>query len=167
VFEGYLVGTSRGYERAEIRFDDAADIFEMRRLLEPRAAGSVASRLSKDAIAQLTTAFETAGQTIESDITQFVDAHRRFRNTWLSEVPNRRLARAIERYGDLTDHIRQLTLSHQEARRPALDFLSSAFDAFKSHDGMRAHDCVARQIDTGWEFYCELVRLDHHAENAA
>ncbi|TKB33417.1 MAG: GntR family transcriptional regulator, partial [Mesorhizobium sp.] len=38
VHEGYLVGTTRGFTLPTLTATDVADIFEVRRLLEPRAA---------------------------------------------------------------------------------------------------------------------------------
>src|ERR1700744_2293874 len=43
--EGYLVGTSRGFMVATLTAGEVADIFEVRRLLEPRAAANAARDL--------------------------------------------------------------------------------------------------------------------------
>jgi DNA-binding GntR family transcriptional regulator len=166
VHEGYLVGTSRGFELQGISLEDAAEIFEMRRLLEPRAAGSATPQLSPETLNKLSQALNRARATVAlEDPEQFTEAHREFRNIWLAYVPNRRLASAIERFIEQTDHIRRLTLVQQAARHVALGLVSALFEAFERRDGMQAHDCVARQVDAGWELYRKLAASESNEQS--
>src|SRR5215211_1822900 len=49
VNEGYLVGTTRGFMVPVLTQDDIRDIFEVRKLLEPRAAAHAARDLTASA----------------------------------------------------------------------------------------------------------------------
>src|SRR5690349_11259312 len=54
--EGYLVGTTRGFVTPTLSLDDIRDIFEVRKLLEPRAAANAARDLDDAGRARLTKA---------------------------------------------------------------------------------------------------------------
>src|SRR5215213_1180333 len=60
VNEGYLVGTTRGFMVPVLTQDDVRDIFEVRKLLEPRAAAHAARDLDSPAEAALAKALEQA-----------------------------------------------------------------------------------------------------------
>lgn len=161
VHEGYLIGTSRGYELRRISLEEAAEIFEMRRLLEPRAAGSATPLLTADALSQLARAVEKARATLTTeDPGLTTEALREFRSIWLAFVPNKLLAGAIERFIDQTNQIRRLTLIKPEVRQLAVDLVSALLEAFQTRDGIRAHDCIARQVDAGWESFREFMAAD-------
>ena len=69
--EGYLVGTTRGFMLPTLTPTDVANIFEVRRCLEPRAAAHAARNLDAAGMERLAAALtdaETAVATADADL---------------------------------------------------------------------------------------------------
>ena len=83
--EGYLVGTTRGFTVPRLSLDDIREIFEVRRLLEPRAAANAARDLDDATRRELTTAIQEARQAVrDDDVDQLILSNSRFRAAWLA-----------------------------------------------------------------------------------
>ena len=90
--EGYLVGTTRGFMLPRLTSADIADIFEVRRCLEPRAAALAARDIDENGLAQLAEALREAERACtEADAELLFQANVRFRRSWLAAVRNQRL----------------------------------------------------------------------------
>jgi DNA-binding GntR family transcriptional regulator len=156
--EGYLSATTRGFALPEISLDDAEEIFEMRKLLEPRAVASATPRLPPEAIDELGATHGQAGRALEAgDHDRFTDANRRFRQTWLQCVPNKRMSEAIQRLGYQTDVIRSKTFNDPSAQKVAFALMSEMLRAFRGRDALLAHDTMALLIEQGRERYVGLI----------
>jgi DNA-binding GntR family transcriptional regulator len=159
--EGYLVGTSRGFMVSTLSHEEVADIFEVRRLLEPRAAANAARDLSPAAEQELGAALQEARAAV--DAVRMAQANSRFRSAWLSDLKNRRLADTIARFADHVQIVRHSTLENAETQRIVVAGLAQLYDAFKRRDPLSVHDRMLSFITKAEEHYfslCEISNTD-------
>jgi DNA-binding GntR family transcriptional regulator len=147
VAEGYLVSTPRGYRVPELSVQDIQDVFELRLLLEPRAAGLAARDITKAQVRELEFAIaDAAAAHASGDAARFFEAVQRFRGTWLGAVRNSRLAASITRYADQVLLVRRATLAGPERQRSVLAFYEQLRAAFARHDSVAASDLAVRLV---------------------
>jgi DNA-binding GntR family transcriptional regulator len=157
VAEGYLVSTPRGYRVPTLSPQDILDVFELRLLLEPRAAALAARDITPVQLQELDFAMADAQAAhASSDAPGFFDAGRRFRDAWLGAVRNSRLAASITRYADQVILVRRTTLADAERQRAVLFFYQELRDAFARHDSVAAHDCTVRLVFAAQRDFTEL-----------
>jgi DNA-binding GntR family transcriptional regulator len=137
--EGYLVGTTRGFMVPRLSLDDISDIFEVRRLLEPRAAANAARDLDAPTARSLKAAIEEArAASAADDVDRLIAANIRFRAAWLAAVRNVRLANTIARFVDHVQTVRLGTLRDPVTRKVVADGLEGLYDAFVRRDPVAA-----------------------------
>ncbi|MCY1667515.1 GntR family transcriptional regulator [Rhizobium sp. SL86] len=141
VAEGYLVGSTRGFVLPVLSPEDIAGIFELRRQLEPRAAGAAARDLTPDAAEELARSMERIHEAhAVDDLRSLIKANLAFRNAWLGCVRNRHMAATISRFMDYFQAIRLDTFSDAATRRVYVDALSALFDALTARDSLASQD---------------------------
>lgn len=161
VHEGYLAGSTRGFVIPTLSEDDVREIFEIRRLLEPRAAGNAARDLTPPADHALALALaEAEASTASGDVERLILANIAFRSAWLAAVRNRRLAATIARFVDHVQTVRLHTLRDGATQRVVLDGLIGLYDAFRARDALAAQDRMAA-------FVASAERAYFHAADAA
>lgn len=154
VNEGYLVGTTRGFAVPTLTLQDVRDVFEMRKLLEPRAAAHAARALDASTEAQLTSALADAkAATEEDDVERFILANIEFRNSWLGCVRNERLASTISRFVDHVQTVRLETLRRPATRQVVIEGLEDLHAAFVARDPIAASDRMAAFIGAAEQAY--------------
>lgn len=145
VSEGYLESTSRGFALPNLSPERIAEVFVLRRLLEPYAVACVArDRTEADLTAMeagLTVA-EAAGE----DVAAFHRGSEAFRNAWAGAVANLELRHAIQRYSGQVQSVRFATLPDPAARRTIIAGLRALLHAVEVQDGPRAADLMLRFI---------------------
>ncbi|HUG61330.1 MAG TPA: GntR family transcriptional regulator [Methylomirabilota bacterium] len=162
--EGYLVGTTRGFMLPRLSATDIANIFEVRRLLEPRAAAHAARDLDAAGIAALGAAAAEARIAAETgDADRLYQANVAFRAGWLAAVANDRLASAIARFADHVQVVRQRPLGDPPTQRLVADSLESLRDAFAAHDSVAASDRMTHFIARAEAAFAALSRSDDEA----
>lgn len=135
VNEGYLIGTTRGFVLPTLSLKDIKDIFEIRKLLEPRAAANAARNLTPEAEATLREALARAKAAHAArDVDELAAANRLFRATWLEAEPNWRMAATIQRFIDQVQIVRLGTLDDPDTQDVVVDCLEKIVDAFLRHD---------------------------------
>lgn len=143
--EGYLAGTSRGFMLPTLTYEDMSEIFEVRKLLEPRAAAMAARDIQDEQIQQLATARDQAQEAHHaSNSGRFIRANSDFRQVWLQAVSNGRLSSTINRFADHVQAVRFDTLQSAATREIALAGLGRILLTFQHHDVLEAQDCMAR-----------------------
>jgi DNA-binding GntR family transcriptional regulator len=148
VNEGYLVGTTRGFMLPQLSVADIMEIFEIRSLLEPRAAAAAAAVLDQDVLARMEAAYRDLLVASHScDPVGMNHAHAEFRAIWLGAVPNRRMAATISRYFDQVYAIRGATLHDPEVRRTSMTLLAAVYNAFLARDTLAVMDAMASFIE--------------------
>ncbi len=139
--EGYLVATTRGFTLPSLDLDDMREIFEVRRLLEPRAAALAARDRSAEQLEALAQARQRAAQALDQyDAEAFMRANIDFRQAWMAAVHNRRLADTLRRFVDHVQSVRFGTLSRPDVRDIVMRGLNQLYAAFASRDAVLAHD---------------------------
>jgi DNA-binding GntR family transcriptional regulator len=147
VHEGYLTGSTRGFVIPALSLSDVLEIFEIRRLLEPRAAALAARDLTEAAAAALTQALADArAAEAKGDVEALILANIAFRAAWLGAVGNARLAATIARFVDQVQAVRLSTLRDAETRRVVLAGLERLHDAFLRRDAVAAADRMAEFV---------------------
>lgn len=145
VSEGYLESTSRGFALPNLSADRIAEVFTLRRLLEPHAVACVArDRTAEDLDAMRSglAVAEGAGE----DVAAFHRGSEAFRNALLGAVRNSELRHAIQRYSGQVQSVRFATLPDPLARRTIIGGLQALVAAFEAQDGPRAADLMLRFI---------------------
>ena len=99
VHEGLISSTSRGFTPPEVSREDLADLYEIRRLLEPAALATTLDHLSTHDFRMLRQFLgEQEAADTGGDAVAFVEANSNFRSVWLGAVPNKQLRALIERH---------------------------------------------------------------------
>lgn len=146
---------------AEWSLDDIADSFDLRAILEGRAARRAAERMNDASLRELEAANRKLGQAIEMetpDIAGFVDANREFHDVLLAAAASPRLAallttlveqpivqRTARQYG--RDALRQSYNDHQEL-----------LAAFARRDGAWAEAVMAAHVRRAFHAYADAQR---------
>lgn len=154
VHDGAIESTSRGFVLRRYSDQEIADIFEIRRLLEPAAAEIAARKMTESALEIMESAIQ-AGITasIADDFADFVVANAAFREAWIAQVPNKQLIAALSRYFDHVQIIRLVTLSQRPVRDSVLGRLRKIHDAFRAGDAERAAALFRDHVDEAEQAY--------------
>lgn len=144
--EGLVRIVPRQFHRvAPISLADAADLFGMRRLLEPEAARALARSRDPEVLAALAAAAEPPP---EAD---FIDANRAFHTALAHGAANRRLTAAIIACVEQSDRLVRVSLGQMEGRQP--DGLvaqhRAILAAIREGDGRAAARLLRAHIDAG------------------
>ncbi|SCK12546.1 transcriptional regulator, GntR family [Variovorax sp. HW608] len=147
VAEGMLVSTTRGYRIPTLDPKDVMEVFELRKLLEPRAAALAARDLSRAGISQLNAALAEAKAALASgDFPRLFRANVDFRETWIAAVRNKRLAAVVMRCADQVLTVRMSTLRGPEMHPVVVARLQELYESFARHDSVAAHDSMYRFV---------------------
>jgi DNA-binding GntR family transcriptional regulator len=152
--EGYLTATTRGFMLPSPGVDRVLEVFDLRLLLEPRAAALAAGALTAETLAQMREAVEDAAGTPDSrDIELFFQASEKFRNGWLSAVPNVALREAIDRYLWQVQAVRLATMREPGTHGTVVRGQRALLAAFAAGDALLAHDHMLRFVVAGEAAY--------------
>lgn len=147
VAEGVLVSTARGYRIPILSRADVREVFELRLLLEPRAASLAARDLDRAGLARMAAALKEAKAALRAkDFLRMFQANIDFRETWVSAVRSQRLAAAISRYSDQILNVRHSTLRDPAIQSVAVAGLEELHQCFSRHDSVGAHDSMVRFV---------------------
>jgi len=159
--EGYLSATTRGFMLPNLSHSEILDVFEIRRLLEPRAAAWAAQELDQDTLDRMEKAVVEAESTLETgDISLFYRASEVFRSGWLSAVPNLHLQNTIRRYLIQVQAVRIATMGDRGAHEVIVAGQKALLDAFKRRDSVAAADQMLRFVVAGETSFNELSLRD-------
>lgn len=162
VHEGYLVGTTRGFMLPRLNYDDIEEIFEVRMLLEPRAAASACRTLGENDLTAMGEALAEARRAVaEVKLGDMMMANDRFRQIWIDAVPNRRLAAAISRFVDHVQIVRRATIFDVATQHVVLELLSRMLDGFSRRDALMVQDATLQFVVRGRESFIAATRAGH------
>jgi len=148
VHDGMIESSTRGFILRRYSDQDIADIFEIRRLLEPAAAEIAARKMTDEALRKMDDAIHDGIKaSMAGDFTAFVLANAAFRTAWLAQVPNAQLVAALARYIDHVQVIRLVTLSQRPVRDDVLARLRLILDAFRDGDAERVGTLFREHVD--------------------
>ncbi|WP_372423261.1 GntR family transcriptional regulator [Salinarimonas chemoclinalis] len=147
VNDGYLVGTSRGFALPTLSLQEVRDVFEVRKLLEPRAAALAAANLDEASEGALDGALaEAHAATRADDVARLIRANVDFRDAWVARVRNARLAETLARFVDHVQTVRREMLGCETTRLVVLEGLEDVRAAFATRDPIVAGDRMASFI---------------------
>ena len=156
--DGLLESRAGGFQVVMPTPQDMAEIFEMRRLLEPPAARQIARAMTPDLTAELTEALARARSAEKaSDFAAFTDANYAFRAAWVARVASKRLRETILRFDDQAGFVRRTTLVLPAARAEALALLERFLVSFRDGDANGAADTAEEFIDAAARFYRQVA----------
>jgi DNA-binding GntR family transcriptional regulator len=152
--EGYLEPTTRGFILPRLDHVEILEIFDLRRLLEPRAAAMAAQGLSEEELAALEETLNDARSAMaEGDQERLFRACEIFRNGWISAVSNSSLRKALQRYMTQVQAVRMMTFADPANHPLIVEGNSRLFEAFRQRDAVAASDRILRFVFDGEAAY--------------
>ena len=138
-----------GFKVPDLQIDDLNDIFELRYLLEPYAAGLAARNAYHDGVAGMHAAIQAEKQClIDSDNIAFVQASQDFRNRLFSMAGNRRLAAAISQVEGHVQFVRSETFDGWKTRTILISAQEQILEAVRMRDGEAAAKAMRALLTT-------------------
>ncbi len=148
--EGYLVPTTRGFVLPRLTPAEILEVFELRRLLEPRAAALAARAMTGGVLAVMEKAVEDGtAAVIAGDGPVLFTASELFRNAWLSVVPNRALVQSIRRYFVQVQNVRLITMREEHTLAVIVEGQRDLLAACRARDAVAASDRMLRFVIEG------------------
>lgn len=148
--EGYLLPTTRGFVLPRLTPAEILEVFELRRLLEPRAAALAAQAMTDEVVAVMEKAVEDAATAVAAgDGPMVFTASELFRNTWLSVVPNRALVQSIRRYFVQVQNVRLITMREDRTLAVIVEGQRELLAACRARDAVAASDRMLRFVIEG------------------
>ena len=148
--EGYLVPTTRGFVLPRLTPVEILEVFELRRLLEPRAAALAAHAMTEDVVAVMEKAVEDGAAAVTAgDGPVLFTASELFRNAWLSVVPNRALVQSIRRYFVQVQNVRLITMREDRTLAVIVEGQRELLAACRARDALAASDRMLRFVIEG------------------
>jgi DNA-binding GntR family transcriptional regulator len=126
----------RGYSVTELRAADLEEIYELRGVLEERAARHALGSLDADALERIRLAAKDCVDAAESgDVAAELEANRRFHFGMLEAPDNPHQMRLIRLLWDSTEAYRALYYNSREERRAATEAHDRILEALHARDG--------------------------------
>lgn len=161
VHEGYLERTTRGFMLPDLTRREVLEVFEIRRLLEPRAAALAARDISDARLDDMRAAVAEGMRIVETgDVPHFFRISERFRNGWLSAVPNLTLQQTIQRYLAQVQAVRLATMGNRSTLKVIVTGQRDLLAAFAAHDSVTAADRILRFVIEAEAAYLAAVPDD-------
>ncbi|MGE0735718.1 MAG: GntR family transcriptional regulator [Alphaproteobacteria bacterium] len=150
--EGFVVALRQGgFAVPEVTPEDIAQVFEIRRQLEPYAARRAAERATAEGLAAMAAAIATEEKRFndvsEVGVVRFSEANAKFRSALFGMAGNPRLARSIATFEDYVQFVRWRTLGDLKVRGIVVAGQRDILDAVKARDTQAAEAAMHRQLD--------------------
>ena len=128
----------RGYFVTELDVDDLREIYELRALLEERAARRALPLLEGESLERVTIAARDCVNAVGGDdVTAELEANRRFHFGLLESPGQTHTLRMIQLLWDSTETYRAMYYNAPEARREAIAAHDRIIEAAEAHDADR------------------------------
>lgn len=128
----------RGYFVTELRASDLEEIYELRQVLEERAAREALPALDADDIERIAVAAKECADAVESgDVAAELAANRRFHFAILAAPGRPHTSRLIRLLWDATEAYRALYYNSREERHASLEAHDRILDAIRAADADR------------------------------
>jgi DNA-binding GntR family transcriptional regulator len=148
VNEGYLIGTTRGFVLPVLTAQDVREIFDVRRMIEPRAAAYAAEALSDEQLGALAAACRKCRRAVaKKDLAALSDANMTFRSIWLDGITNVRLKGEILRFSDHTRQVGRDTMAKANTAKLVADGLDRLLEGFVARDPVRVREASEAFLD--------------------
>jgi DNA-binding GntR family transcriptional regulator len=163
VHEGLISSTSRGFTPPEMSREDLADLYQIRRMLEPAALATTLDRLSAHDFRMLRQFLgEQEAADARHDAAAFVEANSNFRAVWLGAVPNKQLRELIERHDDHVRWVRHVTLEDAKVRKKAMAGLRKILDALQGGKPAAVSAAMLSHLETAEQALAAVLENTQH-----
>jgi len=163
VHDGLIASTSRGFTPPEMSREDLADLYQIRRLLEPAALATTLDRLSAHDFRMLRQFLgEQEAADTRRDVAAFAEANSSFRAVWLGAVPNKQLRELIERHDEHVRWVRQMTLEDSKVRKKAIAGLRKVLDALQGGKPAAASAAMLSHLEVGEQSLAAALESTQH-----
>jgi DNA-binding GntR family transcriptional regulator len=166
--EGYLEPTTRGFVLPRLDHEEILEIFDLRRLLEPRAAAMAAHNLSEEELKALGHSLADARAAMDAgDSEKLFKACEIFRNGWISAVSNSSLRKALQRYMTQVQAVRLMTFVDVANHPLIVSGNERLFEAFRERDAVTASDRILRFVFLGESAYLAAFEAAEQGHSAS
>ncbi len=156
--EGFLVPTTRGFMLPRLTVDEVLEVFDLRRLLEPRAAALAAQAMTDEMVDLMERSVaEGTAAMLRGDVPVLFHASETFRNAWLSVVPHRALAQTIRRCFVQVQNVRLTTMRDPATLEVIVAGQRDLLAAHRARDAVAASDRMLRFVVAGEEAFRKAV----------
>ena len=132
--EGLLVPTTRGFVLPRFSEADIAEIYQLRKLLEPAAFGDAVKHATPAGLAKMRAALaDQRAAHAEGNVSAFAAGNAAFRQAWLDLVTNRRLVASVALNNDHV-HFLRVRLRVASVRKIVLDGMTVMMKAAEKGD---------------------------------
>ncbi len=139
---------NRGPIVATFDWDQAKQIYDIRRQLEASAAAACATTQNPDFAPELTSALRALAATMDDTTwTDLLQASTRFYEIIFSQAGHTVAWEIVQRLNGRISRLRAMTLSAKVRRRPGIEHMTAIHDAILSRDPMAARTAVNAHID--------------------
>lgn len=152
---------NRGPIVATFNWDQAHQIYDIRRQLEGSAAAACASCQSTDLADRLGTALRTLAATMDDTTwTELMQASTKFYEIIFLEAGHTVAWEIVQRLNGRISRLRALTLSAKERNRPGIAHMQAIHDAILSKDPKAARHAVDAHIDDASQTALRLMTAE-------
>lgn len=165
VAEGFLAPTTRGFTLPRLSPEEVLEVFDLRRLLEPRAAALAAQSMTDATVARMDDAVERTSAALEAhDVPTLYHASEDFRDAWLSLVPHKALEQTIRRYFVQVQNVRLTTMIDDATLEVVVAGQRDLLAAHRARDAVAASDRMLRFVIEGEQAFRKSLAAHEKAE---
>lgn len=163
--EGLVENTPHvGYKVTHPEFDQFVEVFEVRQLLEGKAAALAAQNIKSEALDELAALMESMGEaTLQNDMTLLTQLNYQFHHLIYSSCGNGVLSRLIEQVWAIYPRTRSIFMIIPERAITALPEHEEIYQAIKDGDAERAKNALLRHKQLSYDL---LVNYEKSLEVA-
>lgn len=166
--EGLVSATTRGFSPPQLSLRDIADLYQIRRMLEPGALASTIDRLSAHDFGMLRQHLSEQEEAhTKEDVDAFVEANSRFRSIWLEAVPNAQLRTLIDRHDDHVRWLRHATLHDAKVRKKVIAGLHKILSALRDSNAAAVTTAMLAHLDAAEQALAATLSSPDHDRTAA
>ena len=144
--DGLLVPTTRGFMLPTFTERDVAEIYELRRLLEPPAFADAVEHATPEGLSAMRTALSSQRAAhARDDLGAFAAGNSAFRQAWLDLVTNRRLVASVALYNDHVQVLR-VRLRVRSVRKIVIAGMVQMLKAADRRDPAAAVSAITKHI---------------------
>jgi DNA-binding GntR family transcriptional regulator len=144
--DGLLVPTTRGFVLPTFTEHDVAEIYALRRLLEPAAFGDAVEHATPQGLAAMRGRLaDQRAAHARDDLAAFAAGNSAFRQAWLDLVTNRRLVASVALYNDHVQILR-VRLRVRSVRKIVISGMVEMLKAAERRDKSAAVAAITKHI---------------------
>lgn len=142
--EGLVIAAGRGFEVPLLDRTEFLNLFELRKIIEPRAFASVARTGDLSGMAKCSRLGLEAHRS--GNVAAFARANTAFRQQWFDQVANPKMVSAMRLYDDHLVHVRRLSHESLDGREIMMTGHAELVAAVEARDPRAAEEAMNRNL---------------------